>query len=611
MFRNIYFDNRKNKIHLWETINGERTYSEIDWVPYVYVPSLQGDTLSIFGDPCARRDFRNYWEYKDFCKKNTRIFENEVKPEIQYLCERYAGVPDDDIEKPDLAIQFLDIEVHSEEGFPAPEQAKHLVTAISVYDSMLNKTYTFGIKPYTGKLLEEDWFHYFHCEDEKKLLLKFLHFVNKTQPDVITGWNTQNFDMPYLVNRIKRLWGEDKAKDVLALFSPIGIFNDWIRNEKHNIDIAGVALIDYLPLYKKFSKTLLGINLESYKLDRVANFELEKGKLAYDEYDDLKQLFHQNWNLYIEYNVVDVKRVKQIEDKRKFIDFVLTLSLLAKCPMKFHDAVTALIEGLFLTYYRRNNLCAPYFAGGVKEPYEAAYVKEPHRGYHTWVVDLDIVSSYPHAMITMNMGNETYFGNIMNFLVSEYSVEQATEEQVIKCIRNNEFPPFEMEKADKTLVQIKDDKLKKFNLALSKGLFCISPNGTIFWTNRKGCIAEVERYVFEKRKETKGKMKDAYNYANEIEDKTSDEFLERYNQGDRYKAQQIGYKLLINSIYGALAVPYFRCFNTHIAEAICACGRYSIKRGEYFGNELMNDYTLYEPYKDLVEELQRRQAELD
>ena len=605
MFRNVHYDKRRSLIHLWETVNGERIYKKIPWVPYVFLKDERIENPkvhSIYGDPVKKVEFKTFSEYKKFVDNKTIFFENNVKPEIQFLAEHYHHIDDDKVEVPELRIQICDIEVFSDKGFPYPNNAIFPITLITVYDSFLNKTITFGCKDYTGPNLKESWFKYTKCKDEEDLLLKFFKFMNENPPDVWTGWNVYKFDLPYIINRSKAIWGDEAAYKYYSRMSPINIVTMWEKTDGTiKCDIAGVSIIDYLPLYKDYSRTLLRFNLETYKLDFVAKYELEKGKLDYSgEYLNLKELFLNDWNTYVDYNVIDVKRVKQIDEKRRFIRQAQLLSLLTKCPVKLYEAVTSLIEAIFLVYYRRNNLCAPIFKGGPKEHFEAAFVKVPIPGLYKWLCDVDIESSYPHQMITLNMGNETYFGTIIKFDIelfdhwdkkdewmekTGYDKEDLLRvkhmELVMSCSRVNLFPPFLLEKETGKLIKMFDEKLQKFQYAFDKGLYCIAPNGSLFNTLKKGAIAEIERYVFNKRKETKRKM---------IEAKKMSETDKSYeNKADELNAMQTAFKLLINSIFGAISVPYYRGYNLRIAEAITTGGQWSVRSGEKYTNDIMNN----------------------
>jgi len=395
----------------------------------------------------------------------------------------------------------------------------------------------------------------------------------KTGYFISNGVNVHNcmtFDLQYLINRIERITGDEGS---YALLSPIKNVRTWKPKDGDdvNIDIAGVTILDYLDIYKWYSPK----KLERYTLDYVSIFELKKGKVDYSVYNDLRQLYHDDWNLYVEYNVIDSLRVGQLEEKLGYIKLVQTLSLLTKVPMKYYHIQTALIEGMFITYFRRNGMCAPTFYGGTQESYEAAYVKSPILGMHNWVIDLDITSSYPTAIITLNMSNETYYGRILGM----------TEDQVMSYSRNKNFPEFQMMK-NIGKMEFSNKRLDLFNNALKKKLLCITPCGSVFITNPLGVIATVEKNTFHKRIEVKKKMIKLKKSLPDLRGKMLEDTKEKIA---RYNSLQNALKIILNATYGVLATPYFRYFNINIAEAIVSCGRQTIKAGESIVNNLLNN----------------------
>ena len=555
-------------MHIWgKKDNDESYHTREPWVPYVYIEAPTGKVNTIEGKLATKRKFNTYHDYYAFCKNyHENILEDKVRPEIQYLAEKYHDIPDKDIPTPKLKIYYADIEVHSEIGFPHAYLAENPVTLISIRDSITSKTVTFGEKEYNG---DSENLIYIHCEDEKELLRKFFAYMNKYPPDVLSGWNIWGFDIPYLINRDKKI-NRGKYYDGL---SPINIVRTWNskRDNSLNVDIAGVAILDYMDLYKWYSPN----NLERYSLEYVSQFELGKGKLDYSgDADDLRGLYHTNWDKYVDYNLMDCERVHDLGLKLGYIRLVQSLSLLTRVPMRYYNTMTNLIEGLLLVHYRRNNLCAPQLVGGTQERFEAAYVKEPQKGMWKWLFSIDIQSSYPSHIITLMMSIETKWGRIMNL----------TEDRIIECMKTKEYPPFRLLKSTGP-VDIKGAKLDSFNKAMKRKIFSIAPCGTIFINGKPGVISTVERNIFEKRIEIKKLM-----YESEG------------GKRQRYHTFQWALKILLNSLFGCTAVPYSRYFDIDIAEAITSCGRYTIKSGERYANKIMNNpneklLKIFEKYK--------------
>ncbi len=537
-------------MHIWDD-NG---HFEDHWTPYVFQESTKGEVKTIDGLNAEKLSFRSYYDYYSYCNSHPFLLENKAKPEIQYLAEKYCDTPDENIPTPKMLIYYLDIEVQytSDSGFPHAHKAEHPVCLISLRNSINGHTTTFGIKQYSGNM---ENLTYNYCPDERVLLKSFFEFMHDNPPHVISGWNCWGFDLPYLINRDKLI----NNGRFYAYMSPIEIVRTWQSKKDNtlNIDIAGVTILDYMDIYKWYSPN----NLERYSLEYVSQFELGKGKLDYsEEAEDLRELYDADWNKYVDYNVIDCKRVNDLGQKLGYIRLVQSLSLLTRVPMRYYNAMTSLIEGLMLTYYRRNGLCAPTLQGGSQETFEAAYVKEPQKGMHKWLFSIDIQSSYPSHIITLNMSTETYYGRIMDM----------SEDEIISYMQKKEFQPFRMFNGYK-VVDVKGSKLDKFNEAFKRKLFSIAPCGTLFLNTKKGVLSTVERNVFEKRIEIKKLMRQS-------------EGEER----ERQNAFQKSCKLILNGLYGATSVPYSRYFNTDISEAITSCGRYTIKAGEHYTNELLN-----------------------
>jgi DNA polymerase elongation subunit (family B) len=563
LFKNSYYDTKTSTIHLWEQLDGNDLYTKIEWVPYVYVPAKrkQPTAHTIYGKSVVKKEFKNYYEYYKFQKEDSNIYENRVRPDIQFLAERYYDIPDDEISVPNLTVYYLDIEVIPDKGFPDTLKPKDPVVLASIRNNKNHKTITFGTKQYNGNMNN---LIFVYCKTEKDLLRKLFMYIHKHPCDVLSGWNIWSFDLPYLIHRSKKLFGKNAPYN---LISPIGIVKTWKQrnSEEINIDIAGTAILDYYNVYRWYTPK----NLENYTLQYVCENELGVGKLE-NKFDSFREWYLKDWDSFTEYNAFDCIRVNELEDKLGYIKLIQALSLLSKAPTKYYNAMTQLIEGAMLTYYRRNNFCAPHFAGGNQETFEAAYVKEPITGLHPWVVDLDITSSYPSHMITLNMSSETYFGRILGI----------RESDVVYYTKNREFPKFDMYKEEKGMVSFEGQKLEKFNKALKKGLITIAPCGSVFTTSETGVIAQVERNVFFKRKEIKDKMNKMRKEASKMVD--GKEKSQKIERAQELYSLQWALKIWLNAVFGILAVPYSRYFNTNIAEAITSCGRHTIKQGEKF-----------------------------
>lgn len=602
---NIFYDTKRSRIHLWETLDGERFYDLIDWVPYVYVPDENGETTTIDGVPVRLREFDTYQDYNEYQKTfKNQIYENEVPKEIQFLTEKYHVIPDEEIEPPTLKIYALDIEVHSERGFPKVVDSAFPVVLINVREfGEGGINITWGCKPYTGD--NPEGIEYIYCQNEAELLRRFFDWWYKHAPDVVTGWNISpsskmnkrgGFDLGYLVNRSKIIFG--LRADEYKKLSPIGIVRCWEDQESGalNVDIAGVSVIDYYALYKWYTPE----NPENYKLDTISRHELGLGKVDFSQYEDLRALFHMDWNLYVDYNAVDCRLIEQMEDKLGYIKLAQSLTLICRCKMENYTASTHLVEGLMLTHFRRNGLCAPRMVGGDQEWFPAAFVKPPQKGQHDWIADLDIKSSYPTAIITLNMSPETYYGRMISYQNNfgswvdtiggrgDMDIERVArlENPITEFVTDRKLPPFKLLK-DTGISVIEGNKLDKFNEALERGLVCVAPCGSMFMQNKKGAFAQVVQETYAKRQVINGLKKDSKLKAKRA--RNPEKVHEHTVQADKHHALQLALKIIINSAYGVTGVPYSRYFNVNVAEAVTSCGRKAIIDGEKFVNRYFQD----------------------
>jgi len=597
MYTNIHYDGRRSQAHVWEVVNGKKVHTTHEWVPFIYVPSeIDSGIKSIYGDYVVRKDFETYAEYNDYLRSNFKVYENKVPPQIQFLTEFYNT---DDPELPNLHIAYLDIETPYDQGFPTVKDTPAPVVLISVIDET-GKTTLFGLHDYKGKHTNKC--DYIKCRDEGELLNVFFNWMHREQFDVFTGWNILSdsktnkyggFDIPYLIRRSIKVMGENGSQH--KKLSPINQVRIWETTieDVYNVDVAGVSIIDYLGLYKWFTTK----NLESFSLDYVSEEELGRKKVVHDEYDTFWEFYTKNWEKFVDYCIEDSNLVRDINSKTGYLDLAHTLSSYCCCPMKNYNASVPLIEGLMLKFFRKNNLCAPYMAGGTQVWFPAAYVKPPYIGLHKDVVDLDITSSYPTAIITLNMSTETYWGRIVGFRnedVQAYKAGKGVHEPLhdgrpiydinVKYTRDRQFPPFHILKDD-GFKSVQGKQLEKFNKLLKVGGLSVAPNGAVFLNKPKGVIAEVEKFVFLERKKQNG-LKKLYKQK-AMEDVDNQKKWNDMSQ-NRHTLQW-ALKILINSMFGVMGVPYCRYFNPHMAEAITSCGRHTIKQGQVFVNDLLNN----------------------
>ena len=351
-----------------------------------YVKPIQPGTIP----EC--REFLERYESVD----NFPVFGNN-RYEYAYIADEY---PDDilwDVSK--ILIAYLDIEVGSENGFPEPRDANEAITAISI--KVKGNYFVFGCGDY---IKHRDDVHYAKCRDESDLIRRFLDLWTRWHPDVVTGWNVEQFDIPYLANRITKLFGEDEAKK-LSPWNRISKRDTVMMNRPVQFyDISGIAILDYIQLYRKFTYS----QQESYRLDHIAHVELNEKKLDYSEYETLHQLYKEDYQKFIEYNIKDVELVEKLEDKMKLIELALTLAYDNK--VNYDDVFTQvrMWDAIVYNYLLRKNIVIPQMSRSIKSSqYEGAYVKDPICGMHEWVASFDLNSLYPHLIMQYNISMET------------------------------------------------------------------------------------------------------------------------------------------------------------------------------------------------------------
>ncbi len=385
-------------------MDGKRVKQRIEYSPSLFLPSKRVTNFTtLTGDYLDQKVFGTVKEARDYIKQfdgvsgASKVY-GQTRFEYAYIADQHQGMVDYDQDK--VLIAVIDIEVGSENGFPDPYEANEPITAIAI-KYLRGKTYVFGCGDYVTQGDEI----YVKCKDEYSLCKQFMALWTKVCPDIITGWNTKFFDVPYLINRFRKLLGEDEAK----MLSPW----KYITERKTRIngreliayDMVGVASLDYIELYKWYAPG--GKSQESYRLDNIAQVELGKGKIAYDEYDNLHSLYRLNYQKFIEYNIKDVELIVELEEKLKLLELGVTLAYDTKSNFEDIFAQTRMWDALTYSYLREKNIIVP--PREVKEKdgmFEGAYVKVPQTGLHNWVASFDLNSLYPHLMMQYSISSE-------------------------------------------------------------------------------------------------------------------------------------------------------------------------------------------------------------
>ncbi len=510
--------------------DGKRYEHRDEFFPTLFVKSkgkakyktLNGEKVEPI-NPGTVRDCREFYKrYEDV--EGFEIYGND-RYIYQYISEKY---PEDEIKFDISKIKLvtLDIEVASEQGFPDVESCSEEILAISIQDYTTKQIITWGSKPFKNDRKDVT---YHHCPTEHGLLNSFINHWMEDVPDVITGWNIQLYDIPYIARRLNRILGEKLMKRL----SPWGLVSEgetFIKGRRHiTFDVGGVCQLDYLDLYKKFTYKAQ----ESYRLDYIASVELGQKKLDHSEFDTFKDFYTKGWQKFIEYNIVDVELVDRLEDKMKLIELALTMAYDAK--VNYNDVFyqVRMWDNIIYNYLKKRNIVIPPKNRSQKnEKYAGAYVKEPKPGKYDWVVSFDLNSLYPHLIMQYNISPET--------------------------LRETRCPGASVERFLNQETEIGRE-------------YATCANGAQYRKDVRGFLPELMDKMYGDRVVFKKRMLAAKQEYEKTPTKTLEKEIARCNN------IQMAKKISLNSAYGAIGNQYFRYYKLANAEAITLSGQVSIR----------------------------------
>lgn len=544
-------------------LNGEKYHQKHKCTPYLFTDTDEKTEYSTIDNKSVKRiDFDSTGDAREFIKKyedvsGFSIYGMMGNYQYPWINDNYPGQIEFDPSQ--VKIASIDIEVFSSAGFPEPEEAKWPITAITVGH---NRHYTvfcylgFEIKDIDNPEFKADKkeITVVVCENEKQLLVKFMSFYKKLDPDIITGWNVDGFDIPYLYNRIKSLGSSEVANTL----SPWGIVNRRETTKYGHLvvmyDPLGVAIVDYLQLYKKFRFKVR----ESYKLDYIAHVELKMKKMSYDEYGTLANLYNENYQLYIEYNIMDVWLVDELDKKLNFLDQLLTIAYDAKINFEDVFGTVKPWDVIIHNYLINKNIVVPPITRHfVDSSIAGGYVKEPRLGMTEWVVSFDLTSLYPSIIRQFNLSPENLRG---------------------------EIPLIDVEILDKNVNSEIISYLKENNLTMTA-------NGQTWDCTAQGFFPALVTKMFDERVMYKNRMIDAkkelvkFKFGGSKDMAKEQEISYKISKNNN---MQMAKKIMINSLYGAAANQYFRFFSRELAEGITLTGQIIIKWAEKELNRYMN-----------------------
>jgi len=531
-----------NSLLLREVVNGERINRRVKYSPTLYAPVAQPTEWKTldgkYVTPIKHNTIKEAKAWVEQYKNQSNLVYGNNQYHYCYLADQYPKTVNWDIDN--ILVVTIDIEVACENGFPSPEKAEEPLLSITVKNHQNKKFVVWGVGKFENT--RED-VTYVECESELHLIQEFLVFWERHQPDIITGWNTEFFDIPYLCNRISKLCGEDEIKR-LSPWRNVMSREVFQMGRKHQVyEIQGIAHLDYFDLYRKFTYT----NQESYRLDHIAFVELGENKDG-NPFDTFSEWYQKDFQSFIEYNIMDVEIVDRLEDKMKLIELCLTMAYEAK--VNYMDVLGSVKywDILIYNYLRGKNIVIPQKKHSAKsEKFEGAYVKDPQVGMHKWVMSFDLNSLYPHLIMQYNISPETLVGQEK---VKGMSVDKLLDKKVDTSI-------------------LKDVTL--------------TPNGALFKTTKRGFLPEIMQSMYDDRvKYKKLTLQAKQEYENTKDPKLLKDI-------SKYNNIQLAKKISLNSAYGAIGNNWFRYYDLLVAEAITTSGQLSIRWIERSLNKYLNE----------------------
>ena len=520
---------------------GKKITHRIAYKPTLYLKSQKAvtDWKALDGTPVEPLQFGSMKEVKEFEKSykgvpdfclygNTRhipaFIQNQFPNEIAY----HRDVVD---------VASLDIETSYGDGFPEVDNPVNQILTIA-YKSSKDDTYrVWGMKPYDEAItsLKHLKIEYRQFTEESSMLSAFIDYWAEPDntPDIITGWNTRFFDIPYMVARMAFLLGEEKVRN-LSPWRKIERKEIFIKGRQQiAFDIMGIQHLDYMELFKKFAYTYG--NQESYSLNHISSVVLGEKKLDYSEVGTLRDLYDEDFQMFVDYNIKDVELIERMEEKLGLITLVLTMAYLGGVNYQDTLGTTAIWDSIIFRRLARSKITILPSTPKETEQFPGGYVKDPHVGMHDWVMSFDLNSLYPNLIVQYNMSPET--------LIGVTNADGAT-----------------------------------------------ASNGAVFRKDKKGIIPEIVEELYAKRVTIKADMLQAKTKLETISKRKRTEYTQAVGQVARLETLQTAIKILLNSLYGAMGNKYFRYFDLRIASAITLTGQEVIKYAETNVNKYLDDF---------------------
>ena len=513
--------------------DGEPVQFRTQFSPTLYVLSKNAteEFKTLDGRPVAPMQFQTAREARDFIKTYDGVEGFEVhgyeRFVYQYIRREFPNDVEYDINQ--IKMYALDIEVQCDNGFPSVEEAAEEMLSITIKDMVTKKYYCWAMRefdPPEGVEAKIFW-------TENELFTDFLTWWAQNTPDILTGWNVNLYDVPYIARRVNRILGEKWMKSL----SPWNRANErevYVQGRKnYAYDLSGINILDYLDLYRKFTYS----NQESYRLDHIAFVELGQRKVDHSEYENFKDFYTRDWQKFMEYNIQDVELIDKLEDKMKLLELAITMSYDAKANFEDVYSQVRMWDTIIYNYLTDRKVVVPPKKGASKnEKYAGAYVKEPIPGCYDWVVSFDLNSLYPHLIMQYNISPET----LVETRHPKVTVDRILQEELT----------------------FNDD-------------YCVCANGAQYRKDVHGFLPEIMQKIYDERTIYKKRMLQA---KQSLEHATTPaETVALQKDISKFNNIQMARKIQLNSAYGAIGNQYFRYYNLANAEAITLSGQVSIR----------------------------------
>jgi len=577
------YDRAKDRIHVIERVNGERVYREYPANYIFYYDDPRGKFRTVYGTPVSRFSSRSNKEYQKELRINSgkRLWESDINPIFRCLEENYSG-----IDSPKLQTAFFDIEVNFDpvRGFSKPEDPFNAITAISVYMDWLDKMVTLVVPPksYSWETAQEICDKYDNCflfEREEDMLNTFLDLIDDA--DILSGWNSEGFDIPYTTMRITRVLSKDDTRR-FCLWNQLPKQRTFERFGAENLtfDLIGRVHLDYMQLYRKYTYE----ERHSYSLDAIAEYELGERKTQYE--GTLDQLYNKDFPTFIEYNRQDTMLLARLDKKLRFLDLANELAHDNTVLLPTTMGAVAVTEQAIINEAHQRGMVVPNRKGRDDQgdtQAAGAYVAFPKKGIHEWIGAIDINSLYPSAIRALNMAQESIVGQLRPIMTDRYIQDKMTAGSSFADAWENMFGSLEYtavmngEAGTEITVDWEGDGRSDVMSAAdiwrlifdSNKPWMLSANGTIFSYEQKAVVPGLLERWYAERKELQAKKK----AAETDEDKAF------------WDKRQLVKKINLNSLYGAILNPGCRFFDKRIGQSTTLTGRIVARHMDAYINE--------------------------